>query len=132
MPRPDARPRMSEKIYILDEIVVREEQFAQLRDAYAKEYVPAARSRGMHLEKVWRAPPVELAGRMATLHILWSVPDVAAWWGMRLGAARANPDLDVPIEGDVEKTKWWRFVDSIANGRKRSFLVECDMDVGGG
>lgn len=78
----------------------------------------------MHLEGAWRSPPIEIADRSATLHFLWSVPDVGGWWAMRLGKARANTELDVGIEGDVEKTNWWRFVDSVAVSRKRKFMVD--------
>jgi hypothetical protein len=115
---------LSDKIYILDEIVVQQAESARLRDAYMEQYVPSAKSRGMTLEGAWRSPPIELADRTMTLHFLWSVPDVAGWWGMRLGAARANPDLDVAIEGDEEKARWWGFVDSVATSRKRTFMVD--------
>jgi hypothetical protein len=115
---------VSEKVYILDEIVVHQAESARLRAAYMEQYAPSARHRGMTLEGAWRSPPIELTGRMTTLHFLWSVPNVGGWWGMRLGAARANPDLDVPIDGDQEKTEWWSFVDSVAASRKRTFMVE--------
>lgn len=115
---------MSGKIYVLDEIVIQHSQSARLHDAYIAEYAPAARARGMHLESAWRSPPVELADRPMTLRFLWSVPDIAGWWRMRLGAARADPGLDVEIEGDDQKTQWWRFVDSIAISRKRIFMVD--------
>lgn len=115
---------MSDKIYILDEIVVPQADSSRLRDAYVERYVPAARSRGMHLEGAWRSPPIELAGWTTTLHFLWSVPDVAGWWRMRLGAARADAARDVGIEGDGEKIAWWSFVDSIATSRKRTFMID--------
>lgn len=119
---------MSNKVYILDEIVVQEGHGPALREAYFTRYAPSARSRGMKLEGAWRAPPVALANRVCTLHFLWSVPDVAAWWGMRLGAARADSSLDVPIDGDVEKLTWWAYVDTIATERKRTFMVELEEE----
>jgi hypothetical protein len=113
-----------DKIYILDEIVVPQADCAVLSAAYIERYAPSARARGMTLEGRWRTPPIELAGREMTLFYLWSVAGPGEWWGMRLGQARANPDLDVAIEGDEEKTRWWRWVDGIATSRKRSFLVD--------
>ncbi len=115
---------MSDKIYILDEIVVAESQLPALRQAYLERYAPAARGRGMLLEGAWRSPPVAIDGRQATLHFLWSVADISAWWGMRLGTARANAKLDVGIEGDTDKASWWRYVDAMAVSRKRTFMVD--------
>ncbi len=114
---------MSDKIHILDEITCPQSRWVELRDAVHSRYLPSARQRSMTLEGMWRSPPVELADRSITLHILWSVPNIGAWWGMRLGAARANPNLDVEIEGDDEKIAWWRYVDGIALSRKRIFML---------
>lgn len=121
---------MSDKVYIFDEIVVAQAEVAGLHRAYLDRYAPAARARGMVLEGAWRSPPIELEGRAMTLHFMWSVPDVAGWWGMRLGTARANPELDVEIEGDEAKLAWWRFVDAIAISRKRTFLVDLEEGAG--
>jgi hypothetical protein len=112
------------KIFVLDEIEVLETQFQRLRDAYMQRYVPSANARGMTLEGAWRSPTIALADRTATFRVLWSVPDVTAWWGMRLGARRANAELDVGIDGDEEKSQWWNFVDSIAIGRRRNFMTD--------
>jgi hypothetical protein len=120
------------KIYILDEIVVRQVDRVTISSAYMSRYVPSARARGMTLEGCWRTPAVEIAGREITLFYMWSVPGVGEWWGQRLGQARANPELDVAIEGDEEKTRWWRWVDKVVVGRKRRFLIdqpESDGDV---
>jgi hypothetical protein len=115
---------MSDKIYILDEIVVRQADRASLATAYMRDYVPSAQLRGMTLEGSWLTPPIELPGREITLFYLWSVAGPAEWWGMRLGQARANPELDVQIEGDEEKTRWWRWVDDRVISRKRRFMVD--------
>lgn len=117
---------MSDKIYILDEIVVAEARAVDLRQAYFTRYVPSAQARGMSLEGAWRSPPVVLADRQCTLRFLWSVPDTAGWWAMRLGAARADTSLDVPIDGDEDKLAWWAHVDAIATERKRTFMVNID------
>ncbi len=117
---------MSGKIFVLDEIVVREADSGKLRKAYFEQYAPSARARGMSLEAAWRSPAVEIPGNTSTLRFIWSVPDVGGWWRMRLGAARANPDNDVQIEDDVAKLQWWKYVDTIAITRKRIFMLDCD------
>jgi hypothetical protein len=115
---------LADEIYIFDEIVVEASQSAQLAAHYMRDYAPDARSRGMSLRAAWRSPAVEIPGRNVTLHFLWSVAGVGAWWQMRLGASRANPDLDVEVEGDDAKLLWWRWVDSIAVSRNRTFMVD--------
>jgi hypothetical protein len=123
---------MPGKIYILDEIVAGPAACAALRDGYFERYAPGAKARGMHFEGGWRTPALELPDRPATLYFLWSVAGVGDWWAMRLGAARANPELDVAIEGTDEKAEWWAWVDSQAESRKRSFMVDLvpgDADV---
>jgi hypothetical protein len=114
---------LADEIYIFDEIVVETSQSEQLAARYMSDYAPDARARGMVLKAAWRSPPVEIPGRSVTLHFLWSVAGVGAWWQMRLGASRANPDLDVAVEGDDAKLVWWRLVDSIALSRSRTFMV---------
>ena len=106
---------MSDKIYISDEIVVPQAQLAQVRDAYHREYVPAARARGMTLEGAWRSPPIDLPDRTTTLHFLWSVPDAGAWWQMRL-------------DGVEQKARWWAEVDAMIASRKRTVMVKAGED----
>ena len=117
---------MSEKVYIFDEIEVAQPQATRLRTAYLERYVPIAKAGGMKLEGAWTSPPIELADRSLTLHFMWSVPDVGAWWAMRLGAARANPENDVPLDGHEEKLAWWGWVDDLAIARKRTFLRDME------
>ena len=114
---------MADEIYIFDQIVVETSKSDQLCARYMRDYAPDARSRGMTLQAAWRSPPVEIPGRSVTLHFLWSVVGVSAWWQMRLGASRADPNLDVAVEGDDGKLAWWRLVDSIALSRNRTFMV---------
>jgi hypothetical protein len=115
---------LADEIYIFDEIVVDTAQSESLAARYMQDYAPDARSRGMTLRAAWRSPAVEIPGRSVTLRFLWSVAGVGAWWQMRLGASRANPDLNVAVEGDDAKLGWWRWVDSIATSRKRTFMVD--------
>jgi hypothetical protein len=115
---------LADEIYVFDEIVAETSQSQQLAARYLRDYAPDARARGMSLRAAWRSPAVEIPGRHVTLHFLWSVAGVGAWWQMRLGESRANPDLDVAVEGDDAKLLWWRWVDSIAVSRKRTFMVD--------
>jgi hypothetical protein len=117
---------MSDKVYIFDEITVSEGEGARMRKAYLDDYAPSARKRGMTLEGAWRSPPVELEDRAVTLHFLWSVADVGAWWAMRLGAARADPSQDVPLASNADKLRWWQWVDNIAISRKRTFMRDLE------
>ena len=117
---------MSDRIFVLDEIEVVAAHSAELRKAYIERYMPSARARNMCFEGAWRTPAIDLPDRPTILFFLWSVAGPAEWWGMRLGTARANPDLDVAIEGDEEKTRWWGFVDSIATSRKRTFMIDVE------
>jgi hypothetical protein len=114
---------LSRKIFVFDEIVVPHTQLERLRRAYLDEYAPGARARGMTLEGAWRSPPIDLPDRASTLHFLWSVPNVGAWWRMRAGA-RATGDLNAPPESHEDKARWWSFVDSIAVSRKRTIMTD--------
>jgi hypothetical protein len=74
-------------------------------------------------DEIEAAQPVAVRLREAYLaRYVPIVADVAAWWAMRLGAARADPENDVPLDGHEEKTNWWAWVDAIAITRKRTFL----------
>jgi len=121
---------LSRKIFIFDEIIVLHAHLARLRSAYLEQYAPVARARGMTLEGAWRSPPIDLPDRASTLHFLWSVPNVGAWWKMRAGA-RAAGDVDAPAESHEDKARWWSFVDSIAIGRKRTFMTDASDGTNG-
>lgn len=105
---------MSDKVYIFDEIVVAQRDYDEMRAAYLDRYAPSARLRGMTLAGAWSSPPIKLPDRAMTLHFLWSVPDVTAWWAMRLGT---------PTDDD-EKRLWWQYVDNTAVSRKRTFMQD--------
>jgi hypothetical protein len=101
------------KIYILDEIQPLPGGVEAYRQAYLAEYAPAARGRGMTLEAVRLSPPTELVEGGATLSFLWSVPDVAAWWAMRLA-------------GEADKKAWWTRSTELAVSRTRRYLTDLD------
>lgn len=119
----------SSRVLVLDEICVSQAAAAEICSAYAEKYAPAAMARGMKPEGAWRSPVPDVPGGIVTLRFMWSVPDVAGWWRMRLGAQRAQGDPDAAIEGDQEKLQWWSYVDSIAIERKRVFMTDIDLSL---
>ena len=111
---------MSDKVFILDEIVTKAGMAAAYRDAYLERYAPAARGRGMTLESVRLTPPLELIEGCNTLHFLWSVENAAAFWGMRLGGTGDRP-FD---PSGREKAVWWEESKDMTVSRRRSVLVD--------
>jgi hypothetical protein len=110
---------MSDKVFILDEIVVKPGFVQAYRDQYIAKYAPGARSRGMCLESIRITPPLELQDQPNTLHILWSVANVAAWWTMRLGGG------DRPFDpAGTEKGGWWAEAADLTVSRRRSVMVD--------
>ena len=103
-------------IYILDEVEPKPGGVEAYRRAYLMEYAPAARGRGMTLEAVRLSPPVELAEGGNTLSFLWSVPDVKAWWAMRLG-------------GEADKAAWWTRSAELATARSRRYFTDLSQAV---
>jgi hypothetical protein len=77
-------------VYILDQVTPKPGMAKQFLDTYMEKYAPAARERGMTLEKVLVAPPMWLEDQSNQLFIMWSVQGPAAWWGMS-HQGRRNP-----------------------------------------
>jgi hypothetical protein len=101
------------KVYILDEVQPNPGGVEAYRAAYLAQYAPKARERGMTLEAVRLAPPVELAQGGNTLSFLWSTPDVKAWWAMRLG-------------GEADKAAWWTRSAELPVSRTRRYFTDLD------
>ena len=99
------------EIRILDQVVVKPGHAAAYRDAYHAEYVPLARARGMTLLSSSRAPVADIEGEPVTLFFWWSVPDVRAWWAMRVRDTDAKAD-------------WWAGAASLTIDRRRFFLSD--------
>lgn len=112
---------MSDKVYILDEIVTKPGMVAAYRDAYLAGYAPGARKRGMTLEYVRLTPPFELKEGSNTLHFLWSVESVPAWWGMRLGSTAEHPADQLLV---LEENAWWEKSKDMAISRRRSVMID--------
>ena len=55
------------KIYILDELLVRQADRASISAAYRRDYVPSAEGRGMMLEGSWMTPPIKARSEVDSL-----------------------------------------------------------------
>jgi len=98
----------TDEVQILDDVTLTNDQVALWLGQFHDRYLPGARGRGMRLERVWRTP----AGRgTTTVHILWSLPVVRAFFAMR-GAASADPEV----------AAFWAATDGYALARERRAL----------
>lgn len=111
---------MADKIYILDEIVVRPGAVAAYRQAYLDGYAPRASERGMTLEHVRMTPPFEWREGSNTLHFCWSVEGIDAWWAMRIGGVAGRP-LDT---SGLDNADWWIETEHMIVSRRRNVLVD--------
>ena len=111
---------MSEKVFVLDEIVVRPGGAAEYREAYLSGYAPRARERGMTLEHIRITPPFEWKEGSNTLHFLWSVDNIDAWWAMRIGGAAGRP-LDT---SGLDNADWWGETDNLIVSRRRNVFMD--------
>lgn len=101
----------TDRIYILDEVMVQPGRAAEYREVYLTRYAPGAQARGMRFESARMSPPVELGKRPSTLQFTWSVADAPAWWAMRFAAL-----------GDPAVHAFWRDTATLVVSRSRRFL----------
>jgi hypothetical protein len=107
------------RILILDEIEAKPGMAAQVREAYRRDYVPAAKARGMVLEAAWQNPPaIDIAELPATLFWLWSVEGEAGWWKQRLSRKADGSDER------EDKMAFWQALAPLTLGRKRRMLTD--------
>jgi hypothetical protein len=90
-------------IHVLDEIVVN------------AEHVPAVLTllQEHHLSNRWVSPPVAIPDERNTLWLLWQLPGVLAYYGMRAAAG-------------LEVIEFWSAVDQLAHRRRRHVLTGAD------
>ena len=99
-------------VFVEDRIVVPPGRREEVRSLFEKRYREGAAQRGLTLVGSWATPPAELAEHDSELVLLWSLPDLAAFWRMRaLNSA----------DGGLEA--FWRDVDAVALRRERRFLA---------
>jgi len=104
-------------IHVLDRFAARPEALDALRELHRTRYLPGAERRGMRLASEWRAPAAARAGAAAEWQLLWALPDVAAWWGMR-GQASVDPEV----------AAFWAEADRHLEARSRRMLVPADAE----
>jgi hypothetical protein len=98
----------ADEVHILDHVTLTNPQVAVWLGRFHDHYLPGALRRGMLLDRVWRSP----AGRDATtVHILWTLPNIRAFYAMR-GAAGADPSV----------AAFWAATDGYALDRGRRAL----------
>lgn len=111
------------RILILDEIEAKPGVAAQVREAYRRDYLPAARARGMTLEAAWQSPPaIDIAELPATLFWLWSVEGEAGWWKQRLSRKADGSDER------EDKAGFWQSLEPLILSRKRRMLTDQQGD----
>jgi hypothetical protein len=98
-------------IWLLDRYQVKPGRLGELQSGFESRYLPGARRRGLTLVGRWLTPPLELAEQGNELLVLWSLPDLAAFWKMRAESGR-----------DPEVATWWREADTLVVSRERRFL----------
>jgi len=103
-------------VFIEDRIQVPSGRLGELRALLGARYRTGAEARGLTLVGSWIAPPAELPDRDSELLLLWSLPDLAAFWSMR-GAAAADPAV----------AALWSEIDAIAVRRERRLLAPVEL-----
>jgi len=96
-------------IQILDEILLAPEHLSAVLALLEEHYLPHTAARGLTLQQRWVSPPVAVAGEPNRLWLLWQVPDVWGYYGMRLGAG-------------AEVVAFWSAVDRLCQHRARHVL----------
>lgn len=96
-------------IRILDEITLDAEHIDTVMQNLAELYLPSCGERGLSLEQRWVSPPVAVPGQANTLWLLWQVPDVWGYYGMR---SRLGP----------QAMQFWARVDGLCLSRRRHVL----------
>jgi hypothetical protein len=101
-------------IQILDEILLDPVHLPAVLALLDERYMPQAATRGLTLLQRWVSPPVAVPGEHNRLWLLWQVPDVWSYYGMRLGAG-------------AEVMEFWGTVDKLCQQRGRHVLGSADQ-----
>jgi len=99
-------------VFVEDRIVVPPGRLAAVSALLGERYLAGASARGLALVGSWITPPAELPGRDTELVLLWSLPDLAAFWRMRAAGS-----------ADAGLAALWGEVDALAVRRARRFLA---------
>jgi hypothetical protein len=98
--------------YVLDEITAKPGKAKALLETYLSDYAPAARERGMVLDRVLVSPPLWMDEQPNTLHITWTIAGAPGFWSMS-HQGRRNPAVRA----------FWDSVEPLIETRSRRFLA---------
>jgi hypothetical protein len=98
--------------YVLDEIVCKPGKAKQVLEQYMASYVPAAKARGMELDRTLISPPMWMEEQPNTLHITWKLAGAPGFWAMSF-QSRRNPDVQA----------FWNALEPLIEKRSRRFLA---------
>ena len=112
---PRRGPRQARMINVLDVLTVQPGALAEVRTRVRDVYAPAIEVLGARLAQTWIAPPVELHDDPIELLLLWECTDTAAYWQVRVGAARSSTIL-----------AFWRDLEPLLVSRTRRIMVDPD------
>ncbi|GAB3625919.1 hypothetical protein PTE30175_01083 [Pandoraea terrae] len=101
-------------IHVLDEIVVDAKHISAVLSLLQEHYLGTSAARGLTLLNRWVSPPVGVPDAPNTLWLLWQLPGVMAYYGMR-GAA--GPEV----------IAFWSAVDGLCHRRCRHVLTDADQ-----
>lgn len=101
-------------IHVLDEIVVDAKHVPAVLALLQARYLHGSAARGLTLLNRWVSPPVAIPDEPNTLWLLWQLPGVLAYYGMR---AAAGPEV----------IEFWSAVDQLAHRRRRHVLTGADQ-----
>ncbi len=93
-------------IQILDEIFLDPEHIPALLALLDERYLPQAAPRGLTLLQRWVSPPVAVPGQPNSLWLLWQVPDVWGYYGMRSAASAEVPAFWSAVDGLCRQRRW--------------------------
>jgi hypothetical protein len=102
-------------IYVLDRITLKPGRLREYRELLERSYLPGARARGLELVGLFATPPLELDDASNELLALWSLPDLAAFWRVRMRAV-ADPGVE----------RFWRESEAFILTRERRYLCRLD------
>lgn len=103
-------------IYMVDEITLKPGRLRAFNAAFAKDYLPRAKERGLALIGSWITPPMEMKGEANTVVVLWGIDGLDGFWRQRKGVSQ-----------DPAIKAWWAKVAPSIASRSRRFLEATDF-----
>lgn len=109
---------MGQTVYIIDEFVAAPGKGQELLAAYTDRYAPAAKARGMVLDRIIVSPPLWLDDASNRLTITWTVQGAGGWWGQAV-QSRYDPGV----------AAFWPSVEPLLVSRNRHFgAAQADVE----